>query len=80
MKYFPDVRGAIDETHMEAHIPLKFQTRFRNREGTLSHNVLFSVALYSDGQEWKFENAVKIRDNIDGKVEGKGEKLRKWWY
>ena len=36
MKYFADVRGAIDGTHIAAHIPVKFQTPFRNRKGTLT--------------------------------------------
>ena len=40
MKYFADVRGAIDGTHIAAHIPVKFQTLFHNRKGTLSQNVL----------------------------------------
>ena len=40
MKYFADVRGAIDGTHIAAYIPVKFQTPFRNRKRTLSQNVL----------------------------------------
>ena len=45
MKYFADVRGAIDGTHIAAHIPIKYQTPFRNRKGTLSQNVLAGCTL-----------------------------------
>ena len=59
MKYFADVRGAIDGTHITAHIPVKFQTPFRNRKGTLSQNVLWRVGMES----W----------DEDGEVEGESE-------
>lgn len=38
--YFDDCLGALDGTHIEMHIPLELQPRFRNRKGTLSQNVL----------------------------------------
>jgi hypothetical protein len=38
--YFNDCLGALDGTHIEMHIPLELQPRYRNRKGTLSQNVL----------------------------------------
>ncbi|XP_019055133.1 PREDICTED: putative nuclease HARBI1 [Nelumbo nucifera] len=38
--YFKDCIGVIDAMHIPAHIPAKDQSRFRNRKGVLSQNVL----------------------------------------
>ncbi|GAV85037.1 DDE_4 domain-containing protein [Cephalotus follicularis] len=38
--YFKDCIGVIDGMHIPAHIPAKDQSRFRNRKGVLSQNVL----------------------------------------
>ena len=40
MPYFKDCIGALDGTHIEAHVSLSEQPRYRNRKGTLSQNVL----------------------------------------
>ena len=45
MNYFADVRGAIDGTHIAAHIPVKFRTPFRIRKGTLPQDVLAGCTL-----------------------------------
>jgi hypothetical protein len=38
--YFDDCLGALDGTHILAHVPAIEQARYRNRKGTLSQNVL----------------------------------------
>lgn len=38
--YFKDCIGVMDGMHVLAHVPAKDQTRFRNRKGELSQNVL----------------------------------------
>jgi hypothetical protein len=38
--YFDDCLGALDSTHILIHAPLEEQSRYRNRKGTLSQNVL----------------------------------------
>jgi hypothetical protein len=38
--YFDDCIGALDGTHILAHIPTEDQARYRNRKGTVSQNVL----------------------------------------
>ncbi|GFP83644.1 putative nuclease harbi1 [Phtheirospermum japonicum] len=38
--YFEDCIGVIDGMHIPAHVPAKDQSRFRNRKGVLSQNVL----------------------------------------
>ncbi|XP_057971689.1 uncharacterized protein LOC131160255 isoform X2 [Malania oleifera] len=38
--YFKDCIGVIDGMHIPAHVPAKDQSRFRNRKGYLSQNVL----------------------------------------
>ncbi|XP_034692549.1 uncharacterized protein LOC117919450 [Vitis riparia] len=38
--YFKDCIGVIDGMHIPAHVPAKDQSRFRNRKGILSQNVL----------------------------------------
>ncbi|KAL6502688.1 hypothetical protein OROHE_024341 [Orobanche hederae] len=38
--YFEDCIGVIDSLHIPAHVPAKDQSRFRNRRGVLSQNVL----------------------------------------
>ncbi|XP_012088403.1 uncharacterized protein LOC105647032 isoform X2 [Jatropha curcas] len=38
--YFKDCIGAIDGMHIPAHVPAKDQSRFRDRKGVLSQNVL----------------------------------------
>ncbi|XVF16905.1 hypothetical protein REPUB_Repub10bG0071300 [Reevesia pubescens] len=38
--YFKDCVGVIDGMHIPAHVPAKDQSRFRNRKGVLSQNVL----------------------------------------
>jgi hypothetical protein len=38
--YFDDCIGALDGTHIAAHISREEQARYRNRKGTLSQNVL----------------------------------------
>lgn len=38
--YFQDCIGVIDGMHIPAHVPAKDQSRFRNRKGSLSQNVL----------------------------------------
>ncbi|KAF2283133.1 hypothetical protein GH714_043463 [Hevea brasiliensis] len=38
--YFKDCIGVIDGMHIPAHVPAKDQSRFRNRKGVLSQNVL----------------------------------------
>ncbi|XP_021772673.1 uncharacterized protein LOC110736686 [Chenopodium quinoa] len=38
--YFKDCIGVIDGMHVPAHVPAKDQTRFRNKRGFLSQNVL----------------------------------------
>jgi len=38
--YFDDCVGALDGTHILAHIPTEEQARYRNRKGTVSQNVL----------------------------------------
>ncbi|XP_073054722.1 uncharacterized protein [Primulina eburnea] len=38
--YFEDCIGIIDGLHIPAHVPAKDQSRFRNRKGVLSQNVL----------------------------------------
>ncbi|CAH9109967.1 unnamed protein product [Cuscuta europaea] len=38
--YFKDCIGVIDGLHLPAHVPAKDQSRFRNRKGYLSQNVL----------------------------------------
>jgi hypothetical protein len=38
--YFNDYLGALDGTHILIHVPLEEQSRYRNRKGTLSQNVL----------------------------------------
>jgi len=38
--YFDDCLGALDGTHVEMHIPIELQPRYRNRKGTLSQNIL----------------------------------------
>ncbi|XP_015573951.1 uncharacterized protein LOC8285006 isoform X1 [Ricinus communis] len=38
--YFKDCIGVIDGMHIPAHVPAKDQSRFRNRGGVLSQNVL----------------------------------------
>lgn len=41
--YFRDCLGALDGTHIEAHIPYEKRIPYRNRQGTLSQNVLAVV-------------------------------------
>ncbi|XP_057481352.1 uncharacterized protein LOC130768336 [Actinidia eriantha] len=38
--YFQDCIGVIDGMHLPAHVPAKDQSRFRNKKGVLSQNVL----------------------------------------
>ncbi|XP_050208076.1 uncharacterized protein LOC126657432 isoform X2 [Mercurialis annua] len=38
--YFKDCIGVIDSMHIPAHVPAKDQSRFRNKKGVLSQNVL----------------------------------------
>ena len=38
--YFSDCLGALDGTHVEMHIPIVLQPRYRNRKGTISQNIL----------------------------------------
>lgn len=38
--YFKDCLGVIDGMHLPAHVPAKDQSRFRNKKGVLSQNVL----------------------------------------
>lgn len=38
--YFNDCLGALDGTHIEMRIPQALQSRYRNRKGTISQNVL----------------------------------------
>ena len=38
--YFSDCLRALDETHVEMHVPTELQPRYRNRKGTLSQNIL----------------------------------------
>lgn len=38
--YFKDCIGVIDGMHIPAHVPAKDQSRFRNRKGVLTQNVL----------------------------------------
>ena len=38
--YFNNCLGALDGTHIPIHVPLEEQSRYRNRKGTLSQNVL----------------------------------------
>lgn len=38
--YFKDCIGVIDSMHLPAHVPAKDQSRFRNKKGFLSQNVL----------------------------------------
>ena len=38
--YFDNCLGALDGTHISIHVPLEEQSRYRNRKGTLSQNVL----------------------------------------
>ena len=38
--YFDNCLGALDGTHISVHVPLEEQSRYRNRKGTLSQNVL----------------------------------------
>jgi len=45
MSYFKNVRGAIDGTHILAHISSAQQTPYRNRKGTISQNVLARCSL-----------------------------------
>lgn len=45
MRCFKDVRGAIDGTHIAAHISAVDQAPFRNRKGYLSQNVLAGCTL-----------------------------------
>ncbi|KAG6386419.1 hypothetical protein SASPL_155319 [Salvia splendens] len=40
--YFEDCIGVIDGMHIPAHVPAKDQSRFRNRRGVLSQNVLIA--------------------------------------
>jgi hypothetical protein len=39
-RYFTDCIGALDGTHIDVHLPLVDQPRYRNRKGHLSQNVL----------------------------------------
>ncbi|KAL1565826.1 hypothetical protein AAHA92_01507 [Salvia divinorum] len=43
--YFEDCIGVIDGMHIPAHVPAKDQSRFRNRRGVLSQNVLVACTL-----------------------------------
>ena len=45
MSYFSDIRGAIDGTHIQAHVPSHQQGPYRNRKGTISQNVLAGCSL-----------------------------------
>ena len=45
MKYFKDMRGAIEGTNIEAHIPAELKVPFHNCKGTLSQNVLVGCTL-----------------------------------
>jgi DDE superfamily endonuclease len=38
--YFTDCLGALDGTHIPVHVPIGDQSRFRNRKGGISQNVL----------------------------------------
>lgn len=38
--YFNNCLGVLDGTHISIHVPLEEQSRYRNRKGTLSQNVL----------------------------------------
>ncbi|KAA8522645.1 hypothetical protein F0562_012992 [Nyssa sinensis] len=38
--YFKDCTGVVDGMHIPAHVPAKDQSRFRNKNGVLSQNVL----------------------------------------
>jgi len=38
--YFSDCLGALDGTHVEMHVPVSLQPRYRNRKGTISQNIL----------------------------------------
>jgi hypothetical protein len=38
--YFSDYLGALDGTHVEMHVPIVLQPRYRNRKGTISQNIL----------------------------------------
>jgi hypothetical protein len=39
-QYFSDCLGALDGTHIDVHLPIAEQGRYRNRKGGLSQNVL----------------------------------------
>ncbi|XP_059656218.1 uncharacterized protein LOC132303127 isoform X2 [Cornus florida] len=43
--YFKDCIGVIDGMHVPAHVPAKDQSRFRNKKGVLSQNVLAACTL-----------------------------------
>lgn len=45
MSQFADVRGAIDGTHVLAHVPASEQVAYRNRKGEISQNVLAGCSL-----------------------------------
>jgi len=48
MSAFSDVRGAIDGTHILAHVPASQKAAYRNRKGDLSQNVLAGCSLDMD--------------------------------
>lgn len=41
--FFNGCIGAIDGTHIAAHVPIKMQSKWRNRKGTVSQNVFAAV-------------------------------------
>ncbi|XP_071915638.1 uncharacterized protein [Coffea arabica] len=43
--YFKDCIGVIDAMHIPAHVPAKDQSRFRNKKGVLTQNVLAACTL-----------------------------------
>jgi hypothetical protein len=43
--YFKDCIGAIDGSHIPAFVPESMQTRFRNRKGQVSQNVLTACSM-----------------------------------
>jgi len=45
MSAFGDIRGAIDGTHVLAHVPASQRAAYRNRKGEISQNVLAGCSL-----------------------------------
>ena len=42
--WFEACIGALDGTHVRAHVPIEDQDRYRNRKGTLSQNVWAAIS------------------------------------